>query len=102
MPRWGCITRCCRRRSARRAGTPRPDCAASPSHANTRPGPWLHAAPDRPRRAGVSAFGFGGTNFHAVLEAYERDPHPAATAPVRDWPAELFVWRAPDAKTLAA
>ena len=36
--------------------------------------PWLHADVDHPRRAGVSAFGFGGTNFHAVLEAYERDP----------------------------
>lgn len=29
--------------------------------------PWL-AHPDYPRRSGVSAFGFGGTNFHAVLE----------------------------------
>ena len=44
-----------------------------PQHA--RPAPWLHADVGRPRRrAGVSAFGFGGTNFHAVLEAYEGDP----------------------------
>ena len=26
--------------------------------------------PDGVRRAGLSAFGFGGTNFHAVLEEY--------------------------------
>ncbi|MGK3986563.1 type I polyketide synthase [Sorangium sp. So ce136] len=30
-------------------------------------GPW--PAPDRPGTAGISAFGFGGTNCHAVLEA---------------------------------
>ncbi|MBQ70106.1 MAG: hypothetical protein CMA65_01270 [Euryarchaeota archaeon] len=30
---------------------------------------------DNPRRAGVSAFGFGGTNFHIALEGYEPDVH---------------------------
>ncbi len=29
--------------------------------------PWL-SSPGHPRRAAVSAFGFGGSNFHCVLE----------------------------------
>ncbi len=32
--------------------------------------PWLRRG-DTPRRAGVSAFGFGGSNFHAVLEEFD-------------------------------
>ena len=56
--------------------------------------PWLHTDVDHPRRAGVSAFGFGGTNFHAVLEAYERDPVATRFAPTRDWPVELLAWSA--------
>ena len=35
--------------------------------------PWPRAA-GRPRRAGVSAFGFGGSNFHCVLEEHEARP----------------------------
>jgi acyl transferase domain-containing protein/NAD(P)-dependent dehydrogenase (short-subunit alcohol dehydrogenase family) len=41
----------------------------SPFFFNTASRPWL-ASGDHPRRAGVSAFGFGGSNFHAVLEEY--------------------------------
>jgi acyl transferase domain-containing protein len=45
--------------------------ADSPFYLNTSPRPWLARA-EHPRRAAVSAFGFGGSNFHAVLEEYQR------------------------------
>ena len=48
------------------------DFAHSPLYVNTELKPWTVPA-DIPRRAGVSAFGFGGTNFHVVLE--EHIPH---------------------------
>ncbi|GGC57490.1 hypothetical protein GCM10011504_39720 [Siccirubricoccus deserti] len=43
------------------------DFAASPLAVCTRAEPWPRR-PDRPRRAGVSAFGLSGTNAHVVLE----------------------------------
>ncbi len=45
------------------------DFAHSPLYVNTELKEWTVPA-DVPRRAAVSAFGFGGTNFHAVLEEY--------------------------------
>ena len=45
------------------------DFAHSPLYVNTELKPWTVPA-DATRRAGLSAFGFGGTNFHAVLEEY--------------------------------
>ncbi|MGE5109635.1 MAG: SDR family NAD(P)-dependent oxidoreductase [Acidobacteriaceae bacterium] len=45
------------------------DFAHSPLYVNTELREWK-ASEDESRRAGVSAFGFGGTNFHTVLEEY--------------------------------
>lgn len=49
---------------------PKLDLEHSPFYVNTEARPWIRAEGAPPRRAGVSAFGFGGTNFHVVLEEY--------------------------------
>ena len=66
----------------------------SPFYINTETRPWIKRKKHLPRRAGVSAFGFGGTNFHAVLEEYGPGltTHHRGTSPLpRE--AELFLWK---------
>ncbi|NJR54287.1 MAG: acyltransferase domain-containing protein [Acaryochloris sp. CRU_2_0] len=53
---------------------PKLDLENSPFYLNTKPRPWIQPHGSDPRRAGVSAFGFGGTNFHVVLEEYGGNP----------------------------
>lgn len=67
----------------------------SPFSLDNQPRPWMAETP----RAAISAFGFGGTNFHAVLSAYsgstpELQAEHANTTPeaTPTWPAELFVF----------
>ncbi len=70
------------------------DCDTSPFSFEIAPRPWASAAPRRPRVAGVSAFGFGGTNFHAVLTSYDGAPEPRHGLDA--WPAELFLFAGVD------
>jgi acyl transferase domain-containing protein/NAD(P)H-dependent flavin oxidoreductase YrpB (nitropropane dioxygenase family) len=70
----------------------------SPFAFGDQPRPW----PSSPgtRYAGVSAFGFGGTNFHAVLSGYDGADEPAHG--LLQWPAELIVFRGDAAAAAAA
>jgi acyl transferase domain-containing protein/NAD(P)H-dependent flavin oxidoreductase YrpB (nitropropane dioxygenase family)/NAD(P)-dependent dehydrogenase (short-subunit alcohol dehydrogenase family)/acyl carrier protein len=80
---------------------PRANLDGGPLYLNTEARPWVHGA-DFPRTAGVSAFGFGGTNFHTVLEEYTGDYLNRPEAGFRAWPAELVVFRRTDRKALVA
>ncbi|MDQ0945571.1 SDR family NAD(P)-dependent oxidoreductase [Streptomyces sp. V1I1] len=64
----------------------------SPFCFDTEARPW--AAPAGQRLAAVSAFGFGGTNYHAVLAGYGDAGEPAHGLDA--WPAELFCFRGAD------
>ncbi|WP_162578672.1 polyketide synthase [Variovorax sp. PBS-H4] len=62
------------------APNPAIDFDATPFSVNSQLRPWPRGA--APRRAGVSAFGVGGTNAHVIVEeAPPREPSDAATGP---------------------
>ncbi|WP_421793934.1 SDR family NAD(P)-dependent oxidoreductase [Hydrocarboniphaga effusa] len=75
---------------------------SSPAFLLKEPKPWLANVDGTPRRGGVSAFGFGGTNFHAVLEEYRDGMAHAEVPGARSWTQELIVFRAADAASLKA
>ena len=66
------------------------DAETSPFRLDDAAAPWTSAE----RVAAVSAFGFGGTNFHAVLSGPPADAVPggAARHALAAWPAELFAF----------
>ncbi|MFE7615854.1 SDR family oxidoreductase [Streptomyces sp. NPDC057496] len=81
---------------------------APPLRVPTDPVPWPRPA-DRPRTVGVSAFGFGGTNGHLLLQDAPRpgeDAPASLPAPVEDDPVVVVAWSAhlpgaPDAADVA-
>ena len=64
------------------SANPQIDFAHSPFAVNTQLRDWQPAG-GAPRRAGISSFGLGGTNAHAVLE--QAPPVPPGDAPARAW-----------------
>jgi acyl transferase domain-containing protein len=74
---------------------PQIDFAASPFYVNTRFAPW--ETDGSPRRAGVSAFGIGGTNAHVIVE---EAPPAEPSGPSRPW--QLLVLSAKTGSALDA
>ena len=58
--------------------------ARTPFYVNTETRPWLPRGA-HPRRAGVSALGFGGSNFHCLLEEHR------AEKTVTDWQGDVQI-----------
>ncbi|MEA3545350.1 MAG: SDR family NAD(P)-dependent oxidoreductase [Thermodesulfobacteriota bacterium] len=58
--------------------------ADTPFYVNTEARPWIPRG-DHPRRAGISALGFGGSNFHCLLEEYQ------AAKQVVDWDGNVQI-----------
>ena len=77
---------------------PKLELEASPFYVNTEARPWIRGG-DQPRRASVSSFGFGGSNFHIALEEY-RGPHRAPR--LRTNASELVLLGADSAGELAS
>ena len=62
----------------------------SPFYLNTETKPWIKGKSASPRRAGLSSFGFGGTNYHVVLEEYE--PEQNHSYRLHGNPCEIFLF----------
>jgi len=87
------------------------DWETSPCYINTEARTWIHPkvhpqVPEigreqlqlsdvsEPRRAAVSAFGFGGVNAHVVLEEFDDELESERPSLLHSWPAELFLFTA--------
>ena len=77
---------------------PKLDVESSPFYLNTSARPWIRGS-EHPRRASVSSFGFGGSNFHATLEEYCGKNRAWR---LRSSPVELVVVSADDREALFA
>ena len=58
--------------------------ADTPFYLNTEARPWIPRG-DHPRRAGISALGFGGSNFHCLLEEHR------SAKQVVDWDGDVQI-----------
>ncbi len=83
------------------------DWAKHPCHISTQTRPWIHPKVHpsveqtedaglkttvEPRRAAVSAFGFGGVNAHVILEEHEDKDESKRPALIKEWETELVVF----------
>ncbi|MGW3119882.1 SDR family NAD(P)-dependent oxidoreductase [Streptomyces sp. NPDC001107] len=73
------------------------DPTSTPFYVNTEARPWVLDPERGKRRAAVSSFGFGGTNFHMVLEEHEGPAEAKSLGPTVRW----GLWHAAGPEALA-
>ncbi|MEU6253480.1 SDR family oxidoreductase [Streptomyces sp. NPDC047043] len=80
---------------------PKLDLGSGPLYLNTETRPWIRDSA-HPRRAAVSSFGFGGSNFHLTLEEYVPGEGTGARRPplMRTVPSELVLLAADSQEAL--
>ena len=69
--------------------------AGSRFYINSETRPWIHRTDGEPRRAGVSAFGFGGINAHVVMEEYRKAEETSVPTHLNEWESEVVIVEAP-------
>jgi acyl transferase domain-containing protein len=77
------------------------DLKKTPFYINSETRPWIHGG-DHPRRAGVSAFGFGGINAHAVLDEYVAAGAEEPAGLSSQWETEVFIIQGESRRELIA
>ncbi|HKS08504.1 MAG TPA: SDR family oxidoreductase, partial [Pyrinomonadaceae bacterium] len=76
------------------------DLEKSPFYLSTQARPWIRDG-SHPRRASVSSFGFGGSNFHVTIEEYVSKKG-VASSRLQTVPAQLVLVSAPSATELVS
>jgi acyl transferase domain-containing protein/NAD(P)-dependent dehydrogenase (short-subunit alcohol dehydrogenase family)/acyl carrier protein len=70
------------------ADAPIPQLKDSAFYLNPTSRPWIRGSESTSRKAAINSFGFGGTNFHVILEEYDRQNGPYRLGPA---PISLFL-----------
>lgn len=71
------------------APSPEIDLAGSPFHIPKTSYPWPENVAPYPRRAAINGFGFGGTNAHLILEAFDEEYHRNLCGNLKERPRPL-------------
>ena len=76
------------------------DFKTTPFYINSETRPWLLNTPESSRKAGLSCFGFGGSNFHLVMEEFQQENDSPTISNMLPRDSEIFSFTSPSREKL--